>query len=76
MIRRMSVLELIEQVVEFTHDQGITTEMKKGVKQLVSPAMLYIKELTKRVDEHNNYAKMFQEATTDIAFIKGKMEGM
>ena len=35
-----------------------------------------IKELTKRVDEHNNYAKMFQEATNDIAFIKGKMEGI
>ena len=34
-----------------------------------------IKELTRRVDEHNSYAQMFQKSAEDIAFIKGKLEG-
>lgn len=35
-----------------------------------------INTLTERVDEHNNYAKLFQETSNDISFIKGKMEGI
>ena len=30
MMKKMNVLEVIEQIVELTNDQGIATEMKKG----------------------------------------------
>lgn len=53
MMKKMNVLELIEQIVEMTNDQGITTEMKRGKQQLVTPVKPYIKELMARLGIEN-----------------------
>ena len=58
-MKKMNVLELIEQIVELTHDQGITTEIKKGMAQLVSPGKPYIKELMARLGIENEMEAMF-----------------
>ena len=59
-MKKTNVLELIEQIVELTHDQGITTEIKKGMAQLVSPGKPYIKELMARLGIENEMEAMFQ----------------
>ncbi len=61
----MNVLELIEQIVELTNDQGITTEMKKGKVQLVSPAKPYIKELMTRLGIENEIEALFLAVFVD-----------
>ncbi len=65
LMKKMNVLELIEQIVEFTHDQGITTEMKKGKAQLVSPAKPYIKELMTRLGIENEMEALFLAVFVD-----------
>lgn len=59
LMKKMNVLELIEQIVELTHDQGITTEMKRGKVQFLSPAKPYIKELMTRLGIENEMEAMF-----------------
>lgn len=53
MMKKMNVLEVIEMIVEMTNDQGITTEIKRGKQQLVTPAKPYIKELMARLGIEN-----------------------
>lgn len=65
LMKKMNVLEIIEMIVELTHDQGITTEMKKGKSQLVSPAKSYIKELMTRLGiEHACSARATPSTST------------
>ncbi len=52
-IKKMEVLELIGEIVELTSGEGLTIQMKKGERQLVSPASPYIKELKKRLNIDN-----------------------
>lgn len=59
MMKKMNVLEIIEMIVEMTNDQGITTEIKKGRAQLVSPAKPYIKELMTRLGIENEMEALF-----------------
>ena len=59
MMKQMNVLELIEQIVELTNDQGITTEIKRGKQQLVTPAKPYIKELMARLGIENEMEALF-----------------
>lgn len=59
LMKKLNVLELIEQIVELTNDQGITTEIKKGKVQLVSPAKPYIKELMTRLGIENEMEALF-----------------
>ena len=65
MMKRMNVLEIIEQIVELTCDQGITTETKKGKAQLISPARPYIKELMLRLGIADEMEAMFLAVFTD-----------
>ena len=50
-MKKMNVLELIEQIVELTHDQGITTEIKNGDKKRSSAAGFASKALRQGIDE-------------------------
>ncbi|MCQ2244359.1 MAG: ATP-binding protein [Bacteroidaceae bacterium] len=59
MMKKMNVLEVIEMIVEMTNDQGITTEMKRGKQQLVTPAKPYIKELMARLGIENEMEALF-----------------
>ena len=59
LMKKMNVLELIEQIVELTNNQGITTEVKKGQTQLVSPAKPYLKELMARLGLENEWEALF-----------------
>ena len=65
LMKKMNVLEVIEQIVELTNDQGIATEMKKGKPQLVSPAKPYIKELMARLGIENEMEAMFLAVFVD-----------
>lgn len=65
MMKKMNVLELIEQIVEMTNDQGITTEIKKSKVQLISPAKPYIKELMMRLGMENEMEAMFLAVFVD-----------
>ncbi len=65
LIKKMNVLEIIEQIVELTNDQGINTEMKKGKTQVVSPAKPYIKELMSRLGIDYEMEAMFLAVFVD-----------
>ncbi len=65
MMKKMNVLELIEQIVELTNDQGITTEIKKGKALLVSPAKPYIKELMSRLGIEHEMEALFLAVFVD-----------
>ena len=64
-MKKMNVLELIEQIVELTNDQGINTETKRGKAQLVSPAKPYIKELMARLGIENEMEALFLAVFVD-----------
>ena len=64
-MKKMNVLEIIEQIVEQTNDQGITTETKKGRAQLVSPAKPYIKELMTRLGIEHEIEALFLAVFVD-----------
>ena len=64
-LKKMNVLGLIEQIVELTSDQGITTEIKKGKVQLVSPAKPYIKELMTFLGIENEMEALFLAVFVD-----------
>ena len=65
LMKKMNVLELIEQIVELTNDQGINTETKRGKAQLVSPAKPYIKELMARLGIENEMEALFLAVFVD-----------
>lgn len=65
MMKKMNVLELIEQIVEITNDQGVTTEIKRGKQQLVTPAKPYIKELMARLGIENEMEALFLAVFVD-----------
>lgn len=65
LIRKMNVLELIEQIVIQTSEQGIYTEVRNGKQQLESPAKAYIKELMKRLSLENEMQALFLSVFVD-----------
>lgn len=65
MMKKMNVLEVIEQIVELTSDQGITLETKRGKKQLVTPAKPYIKELMARLGIDDELEALFLAVFVD-----------
>lgn len=65
LMKKMNVLELVEQIVELTNDQGITTEIKKDKVQLVSPAKPYIKEMMGRLGIENEMEALFLAVFVD-----------
>ena len=65
LMKKMNELELIEQIVELTNDQGITTEVKKGEAQLISPAKPYVKELMTRLGIRNEVEALFLAVFVD-----------
>lgn len=59
LMKKMNVLEIIEQIVELTNDLGIAMELKKGKAQFVSPAKPYIKELMNRLGIEHEMEALF-----------------
>ena len=58
-MKKMNVMDIIEQIVEMTSEKGITTELKKSKLVLDTPAMPYIKELMKRLGMKDEIETLF-----------------
>jgi len=69
----LSILVSLTAIVRFIYDSKKKTEEDARWHQSIDDKL---DDLTRRVDEHNNYAEKFTSCTEDIAFIKGKLEGL
>lgn len=58
-MKKMNVMDIIEQIVELTSSEGITTVQKKTKTVLESPAMPFIKELMKRLGMDDEIETLF-----------------
>lgn len=58
-MKKMSALELVEQIVELTSNEGLDTEKKGDKVLLVSPAKPYVKELASRLGLANEMEALF-----------------
>lgn len=64
-MKKLNVLELVEQIVEMTSDEGLDIEMKRGKPRVISQSEPVLKELTERLGLDNQMETLMMSVFVD-----------
>lgn len=69
-----SVCAIVSFILNQKHNAENEASWKQRVDDEMKNTTKSIESLSRRVDSHNNYAKMFAEYGEDIAYIRGLLD--